>query len=66
MIDERDRTLVDLDSDEDWDDREPCGETGCICHCGEGHVCSCDCDRCGDCQQLTANCDCDEEQEWER
>lgn len=48
----------DLD---DLDDREPCGESGCICHCGQGHVCSCDCWRCGECQQTADHCQCDDE-----
>lgn len=65
MIDERDRTLDDLDSDADaedfFDDRESCGENMCHCGCGQGHVCGCDCTRCGGCQQLTENCRCDDD-----
>lgn len=52
-------TADELDLDDEQP--EPCGESGCICHCGQGHVCSCDCWRCGDCQQHAENCQCDEE-----
>lgn len=54
----------DCDAPDDaLDDREPCGESGCICHCGQGHVCSCDCLRCFECQQLMENCQCDDDEE---
>lgn len=49
------------DLDDDVDDREPCGENMCHCSCREGHVCGCDCWRCGDCQQNEDHCQCDGE-----
>lgn len=70
-IDERDRTLDEPERDPseldppEYDDL-PCGESGCICVCHEGHVCACDCQRCDECQQHTEYCQCDEEQEWDR
>lgn len=45
------------------DDRQPCGESGCICY-GQGsdHVdcaCGCDCPRCWDCAQKADHCTCE-------
>ncbi|MEU2340111.1 hypothetical protein ABZ608_42410 [Streptomyces sp. NPDC013172] len=50
-------------ADLDYDD-EPCGEGMCNCHCGEGHVCGCDCWRCDECMQTREYCMCDEDGEW--
>lgn len=46
---------MDYESDE-----QPCGEGMCQCHCGEGHVCGCDCWRCDECMQIRENCHCDD------
>ena len=58
-IDERYVEGVDY---EEGEEREPCGESGCICYgVGEEHVdcaCGCDCPRCDECRQLEENCDC--------
>ena len=40
---------------------QPCGENSCHCYCRGGHVCGCDCWRCGECQQQANYCMCDEE-----
>ena len=46
----------------DDDYAEPCGESGCYCHCASQHgPCGCDCPRCWDCLQKADNCDCDDE-----
>lgn len=50
--------LVDLVDDVE---AEPCGEGMCLCHCGGGHVCGCDCWRCDECGQSEESCMCDEE-----
>lgn len=44
-------------------DEMPCGEGMCHCHCGQGHVCGCDCWRCDTCRQLDENCDCEGDDE---
>ncbi len=50
-------TIITLDDEQ----TEPCGENMCHCYCGGGHVCGCDCWRCPECQQVSENCHCDEE-----
>lgn len=52
----------DCDAPDDaLDEREPCGENMCHCDCGQGHVCACDCWRCGDCGQHADHCYCADE-----
>jgi hypothetical protein len=44
------------------DDRQPCGESGCICYgWGDYHAecaCGCDCPRCDECLQKIDDCTC--------
>lgn len=47
---------------EEIEQREPCGESGCICYgVGAEHAdcaCGCDCPRCWECMQGLDDCEC--------